>query len=149
MSLGEARVSATRYPSAIARAVWVMVGQIVLSWLGVALALLATDSAAPAAGGLTSSAQVTGEASVWVIIFAIIFTALYAMLAQQVLMGTHWAQVVIWFLAGANAFFGILGLATASHLGWSDVLGVVGIALNVALIVLLATRPSAAHFGRR
>lgn len=144
---------APRYPSSIAKAVWVMIAQMVLSWIGIALVLMMVPARArsdsPPAGGLTSFEQAMGEESSWVILFAIFCTVLYAMLARQVLAGVHWAQVVVWFLAGANAFFGIVGLITASHLGWSDVPRVLGIPLNIALIVLLAARPSSAHFGQR
>jgi len=54
--------------------------------------------------------RVVGEVSVWVILSTVFVTALDAMLAQQVLVGVHRAQVVVWFLAGARAFFGIIGL---------------------------------------
>lgn len=144
---GSAQDPAPRYPSSIVKAVWVMLAQIVLSWLGIALALIGARGNTPR-GELTPYDQAVGEASVWVILFAIFFTALYAMLARQVLAGAHWAQVTVWFLAGSNAFFGIVGLVTAAQLGWSNALGVVSIASNIALVVLLAVRPSASHFGR-
>jgi len=145
---GSAQGPAPRYPSRIVKAVWVMLAQIVLSWLAIALTLIAAHGDTPPGDGLTPYDQMIGEVTVWVILIAILSTALYALLARQVLAGARWAQVVVWFLAGANAFFGIVGLITAARLGWSDALGVVGIAMDVALVVLLAARPSAAHFGR-
>ena len=111
-----------------------MLAQIVLSWFAIALALI--------------EAQVGGEVIVWVVLLAVFSSALYSLLARQVLDGAQWAQVLVWFLAGANAFFGIIVLVTAAQHGWSDALSVVGIAMDVALVVLLAARPSAAHFGR-
>jgi len=145
---GSAQDPAPRYPSSIVKAVWVMLAQIVLSWVGIALALNAAHGDTPPGGELTPYDQVVGEATVWVILIAIFSSALYAILARQVLVGAHWAQVVVWFLAGANAFFGVVVLVTADQHGWSDAFSVVAIVMNVALVVLLAARPSAAHFGR-
>ena len=71
-----------------------MLAQIVLLWLGIALALIGLQGNTPLAG-LTPYDQAVGEVSVWVILLAIFSTALYVTLARQLLVGAHWAQVVV------------------------------------------------------
>jgi len=44
------------------------------------------------------------------VVFAVVFTALYVLLALQVRTGRSWARTVTWVLAGLSALLGVVSL---------------------------------------
>jgi hypothetical protein len=79
------------------------------------------------------------------VIVAIVFIALYILLALQLPKGKNWARIVVWVITGLGAVFGLLSLAQPEP-ALSRVLGLVGVAIDIAIIVLLAMRPSSEYF---
>ena len=80
-------------------------------------------------------------------VLGIVFLALYLLLALQVRKGKGWARIVTLVLAGLGVVSGLaslLGTAPALSLG----LAVLTLALDIAIIVLLAQRRSNEYFRR-
>jgi hypothetical protein len=79
--------------------------------------------------------------------FAVIFAALYLLLAWQVAKGRSWARIVTWVLAGIGVAsqLGSLALTAAP---FNRIAGIVELLLDVALIVLLASGSSNQYFRR-
>jgi hypothetical protein len=77
--------------------------------------------------------------------FSVVILVLYALLAVQVRRGANWARVVTWVFAG----FGVLGMLvglTGTSATASRVLVVIQGLIDIALIILLAQRPSSDWF---
>jgi len=79
------------------------------------------------------------------IVFALIFIVLYVLLAMQVRNGRNWARIVTWVLAGLGVLSALASLAQAQP-ALSRILSLIGGAIDVAIIVLLAQRPSGQYF---
>lgn len=79
------------------------------------------------------------------IVIALIVTVLYVLLALQVRKGKNWARIVTWVLSGLGVLSGLASLAQPET-ALSRVLGLVGVLIDVAIIVLLAQRPSSQYF---
>jgi hypothetical protein len=77
-----------------------------------------------------------------------VFIVLYILLALRVRKGRNWARVVTWVLAGLGVL-SALGSLGQTEVSGSRVLSLVAGAIDVAIIVLLAQKPSQAYFRRR
>lgn len=82
------------------------------------------------------------------VVIGLIFAAAYVLLAIQVRKGKNWARITTLVIAGISILFGLLGLA-ASAPALSRVLGIVGLLINIAIVVLLVLKPSSEFFKRR
>ena len=79
------------------------------------------------------------------VVVAVVFLVLYVLLAFRVRAGRNWARIVTWVLAA----LGVLGLVSAilsTATPVSRVLSVVQGLADIAIIVLLAQRPSNDYF---
>ncbi len=81
------------------------------------------------------------------IVIGIIFTILYVLLALQVGKGKNWARIVTWVLAGLGVLSGLLSLGQPEP-ALSRVLSIIGLLIDIAIIVLLAMKPSNEYFRR-
>jgi hypothetical protein len=82
------------------------------------------------------------------IVVGIIFTVLYVLLALQVGKGKNWARIVTWVLASLGVISGLASFAQPEP-ALSRVLAIIGLLIDIAIIVLLAQRPSNEYFRRR
>ena len=78
-------------------------------------------------------------------VFAVVFAALYVLLALQVRKGKSWARTATLVLAGLSALLGVVSLLSPGP-GLARVLGLVALALDIAIIVLLVGKASSAYF---
>jgi len=69
-------------------------------------------------------------------------------LAYLILKGKNWARIVLWAFAGLVLIFGLLALVRPAG-ALSLTVGLLGVGLDAAVIVLLARRSSSAFFSRR
>lgn len=81
------------------------------------------------------------------IIVGLIFIGLYVLLALQVRKGKSWARIVTLVLAALAVVSGLLSLARPEP-ALSRLVGIANVALDIAVIVFLAQRPSAEYFRR-
>ncbi|MDQ2748089.1 MAG: hypothetical protein M3Y44_00915 [Actinomycetota bacterium] len=82
------------------------------------------------------------------IVIGLVFIVLYVLLALQVGKGKNWARIVTWVLAGLGVLSGLASFAQPEP-ALSRILGVIGLLIDIAIIVLLAQRPSNEYFRRR
>ncbi|MDT4963039.1 MAG: hypothetical protein QOF87_2686 [Pseudonocardiales bacterium] len=82
------------------------------------------------------------------IVIGLIFTVLYILLALQVGKGKNWARIVTWVLASLGVLSGLAALAQPEP-ALSRILSIIGLLVDIAIIVLLAQRPSNEYFRRR
>lgn len=150
---GPPSVAAGPAPAPVENAVRLMFARAALTALGL-IALLATksslrdqlrksnaDVSADRLDSLTNTAITIG------IVVGIIFIVLYVLLALQVRKGKNWARIVTWVLAA----LGVLGALAAFRQDSppiSRVLALLGGIIDLAIIVLLAQRPSSEFFRR-
>jgi hypothetical protein len=81
------------------------------------------------------------------LVFAVILLVLYVLLALQVGKGKNWARITTWVFAGLGVLSALSSLArTAPAL--SKTFSLIGGALDVAIIVLLAQRASNDYFRK-
>lgn len=80
------------------------------------------------------------------IVFGVIFTILWLLLASFVRKGRNWARIVTWVLA-AIGVVSVVGIAGQPPL--NIVIALVGVVVDIAIIVLLALKPSNAYFAAR
>jgi hypothetical protein len=73
---------------------------------------------------------------------------LYILLALQVGKGKNWARIVTWVLASLGVLSGLAALAQPEP-ALSRILSIIGLLVDIAIIVLLAQRPSNEYFRRR
>jgi hypothetical protein len=81
-------------------------------------------------------------------VVGIVILVFYLVLARLVRKGVNWARIVTWVIAG----LGILGAVTTftqPEPPLSRVLGIVVGIIDIAIVVLLAQRPSNEYFRRR
>ena len=81
-------------------------------------------------------------------VVGLLFLAGYLVVLWFAWTGRTWARITLWVLAGLSLLFGVVGLALGSTtgVGGSTALGVVGLVLQAAGVVLLALRPSSAWY---
>ncbi len=140
-------------PAPVENAVRAMFARAALGVLGL-IVLLATkstlkeqirknnlDVSAARLDTLTNSAITIGT------VIGLIFIVLYVLLALQVRKGKSWARIVTWVLAGLGVLGAFASLAQAQP-ALSRVLAILAGLLDIAIIVLLAQRPSNEFFRR-
>ena len=140
-------------PPPVQNAVMVMFAQAGLGVLGLIALFLTKDSLQDQIrrNDATVSAEMVDTAMTVSLIFGsvveIVFIGLYLLLALQVRKGKNWARIVTLVLAGLGVVLGLaflLGTAPALSRG----LALVALALDIAIIVLLAQRRSNEYFRR-
>jgi hypothetical protein len=99
------------------------------------------DDAAVQAG--VSADSIRGFVVVGLVI-GLLFLAGYLVVLWFAWTGRNWARITLWVLAGLSLLFGLAGLAAGSST--NTALGVIGLLLQAAGIVLLALRPSNAWY---
>ena len=82
------------------------------------------------------------------VVFGVILVVLYVLLAIQVGKGKNWARIVTWVLVGLSTLFGLASFAQPES-ALSRVLSIVGLIIDIAIIVLLAQKPSNEYFRTR
>lgn len=140
-------------PPPVANAVKLMMLRSALSLLGL-LALFGTRGslkeeilkADPTLNSNKLDTALTVAISVGIVV-ALVFTALYVLLALQVRKGKSWARIVTLVLA-LLAVLSELSSLTQPATGLIRLLGVVELAIDIAIIVLLMLRPAAEYFRR-
>lgn len=141
-------------PPPVANAVRLMLVRAVLTLLSLLTLFLTKDSLRDAIAKKNSGYDaakldtVVNAAIAVGVVLGIIFTVLYVLLALQVRKGKSWARIVTWVIAGLSVLSGLSSFAQPAP-GLSRLLQVVVLLLDVAIIVLLAARPSNEYFRRR
>lgn len=80
-------------------------------------------------------------------VIGLVVIGLYILLALQVRKGKSWARIVTWVLAGLAVLSGLAAFAQPAPV-LSRLVGLVTLVVDVAIIVLLALRPSSEYFRR-
>jgi len=139
-------------PMPVTRAVQLMFVGAALSVIGLIVTLASTDAIRdqvrednPNAADVDAIVNTTIAFSV---IVGVISTALWIWLALMVRKGKNWARIVTWVLAGIGVLFTVLGLLNPVN-GLNLTLTIIGGLLDLAIIVLLATRQSNEFFKPR
>lgn len=140
-------------PAPVLTAVRLMFARAALSLLGL-LALLATKStlkeqilkSKPTVSGSQIDTLLSAAIGIGVVV-GLVFIVLYVLLALQVRKGKNWARIVTWVLAGLGVLSALTSLAQPEPL-LTRILSLIGAVIDVAVIVLLAQRPSSAYFSK-
>jgi len=74
----------------------------------------------------------------------VVFTVLWLVLASFVRKGRNWARIVTWIVAGIGVL-SVVGIFGQPAL--NIVLALVGVIIDIAIIVLLAIKPSSEYFS--
>ena len=82
------------------------------------------------------------------VFFGLVFAVLYVLLAIQVRKGKNWARIVTFVLAGLGVLGGLLSLL-GDGTGLEKGVGVIVLLVDIAIIVLLALKPSSEYFASR
>lgn len=80
-------------------------------------------------------------------VIGIVLMVLYVLLALQVRKGKNWARIVTWVLSGLGVLGSISNLAQPEA-ALTKVIAVIELVVDVAVIVLLAMRPSNEYFRK-
>lgn len=136
-------------PDTVTNAVRLMFAQVALSLLGL-IALFATKSDyedrirenTPNASDSTVNAAIAV-----VVVIAVVFAVLYALLAMQVGKGRNWARIVTWVLAGLGIISGFTQFGQPQP-PVSRILGIIGLVVEIAIVILLALKASNDYFKR-
>lgn len=141
-------------PAPVQNAVRLMFARAALSVLGVIAALATKDTLRedlrqrnPGASADRLETLVNAAITIGIIV-GIVFIVLYLLLALQVRKGKNWARIVTWVLAGLGVFGGLTSLLQDAP-AVSRIVSLIGGLLDLAIIVLLAQRPSNEFFRRR
>ena len=81
------------------------------------------------------------------ITFGVIFIVLYVLLALQVQKGKNWARIITWVLAALGVLSALSSLAQ-TNTGGSRVTSLIGGVIDLAIIILLAQKPSNDYFRK-
>jgi peptidoglycan/LPS O-acetylase OafA/YrhL len=81
-------------------------------------------------------------------VIGVVFLVLYILLALQVGKGRNWARIVTWVLA-ALGLISFLAAIAGDNPGVSKIFAAVTAVLDLAIIVLLAQKPSNDYFRQR
>lgn len=148
--------SAVERPSSVTTAVNLMFARVALWFLSTLLSfVLFDDIVGRMPGGAAMQGQATTIGMVFGSLIAVLFMALYGLLAWQVRQGKDWARIVTWIVNGlfiAGAIFGLLmqlvmpGLMSPLVM---TLIALVTLAIDIAVVIFLALRPSNAYFSRR
>ena len=138
-------------PGPVANAVKLMYARAAVSLLSLPVLFTSRDSLRAQlseADATITPAELDSGVSVAITVgvgFAVVFSAVYVLLALQVRKGKSWARTVTWVLAGLSVLFGVASLLSPAP-GLARVVGLVALALDVAIIVLLAAKASSGYF---
>ena len=145
-------VSRGEAPSSVINAVRLMYVSAALGILGMILLFVTKDELKKSIqendaklSGTELDNAVNGVLAIAVVL-AIIFTVLWLVLANFVQKGKNWARIVTWILA-AIGVLSVLGSFGQPPL--NVVLAIIGGVINIAIIVLLALKPSSEYFSSR
>ena len=138
-------------PSTVINAVRLMYLSAVLGILGMVAALATMDSLRDSirdSQPKLSPSEVDTAVTVGIafaIAVGIVFTILWLVLANFVRKGRNWARIVTWVLCGLGVLsvFGLFGQPPLSL-----IVGAIGVIVDIAIIVLLAMKPSSEYFAR-
>lgn len=136
-------------PATVSRAFALMLARAALSVVGLVITVASRDSLRQRieeqqqklGNSNVDVAQLTNVAVGVGVVFGAIFLVLYVLLAFQVRKGRQWARVVTWVLAG----LGVLGLFSQFAVAASPASRVIGVLtglIDLAIIILLALRPT-------
>lgn len=136
-------------PSSVENAVRLMLVNAAIGLIGVIVLFATKDSLrkqilknTPTATDSTVNAAITVGA-----VIGIVFLVLYILLAMQVRKGKNWARIVTWVFAGLGVLSALTSLAGNSTTS-SRVLSLIQGLIDLAIIILLAQRPSNDFFRR-
>ena len=139
-------------PTEVIRAVQLMFARVALGILNALIAFASADSIKDSIResqpSLTDS-EVDSAFALAIgitIFFGLVFAALYVLLAIQVRKGKNWARIVTFVLAGLGVLGGLLGLF-GNGTGLEKGVGLIVLLVDVAIIVLLAMKPSSQYFA--
>ena len=140
-------------PPPVENAVRLMFARAALGVVGLLALFLTKDSLRDriTRNDATVSAEMVDTAMTMALIFGsvveIVFIGLYLLLALQVRKGKNWARIVTLVLAGLGVVLGLASLLETAP-AVSRVLSLIALALDIAIIVLLAQRRSGEFFRR-
>lgn len=141
-------------PAQVTNAVKLMFIRAAVSLLGLLTAFLLRDSLAevirrqnPAFDQQQIDAAVTVGLTIS-LVFGLVYLVLYVLLALQVQKGRSWARIVTLVLAGLSVVSGLYGLFGAAP-ALSKGIGLVTLALDAAIFVLLVSKPAAEYVRAR
>lgn len=151
-------------PSSVTTAVSLMFARVALMALGVILSFVMAGEIleqVTSTSGVPGGDAFIGQAMTMGLIFAaivnVVILVLYGLLAVQVRQGRDWARIVTWVVSGLFITFAVIGLLGQLVFSTSPfraplittVLAVIMLAIDIAVVTLLALRPSNAYFARR
>ncbi len=139
-------------PFAVRAGLGAIIANLILGVIGTVLTFTDIDALVAQTVAVTDDPQVT-EAVVrtGIVVGAVIGVIIYGLLAMFIWFawnGRNWARIVLWVLGGISVTFGVIGLATSAagvstgQSGFVTALGVCGLLLTAAGIVLLAMKPA-------
>jgi cytochrome bd-type quinol oxidase subunit 2 len=141
-------------PSTVVNAFKLILVQAALGLVSVVVTLLTTgaikDQLRTASPKLDQS-TIDAAASVAIVVavtFGIIGIIVWILLAMKVRSGKNWARIVIFVFAGIGVLSGLASVAQAGS-ALSHILMLVGVAIDIALVVLLTRGPSVEFFRRK
>lgn len=98
-------------------------------------------------GKTTAQYNTTYNAAVaFVLVVGIVFGLLYVFFAWKIRQGRGWARIVVTVLLVLGILGGISNVASSNYGGLAKVLGVIGLLLDIAVLVLVWLRPSSDYF---
>jgi len=151
---GEPAAPAGPPPETVKRATWAMYAAVALSLISLVVTL--ADSAgykdvlrrANQGRADFNVDDVYTAAVVSSIVLTVLISALYIVLALNLLKGRNWARIATYVVVGIFTLLGLLGLG-ADAPAIRQVLGVLVLLANIATLVLLSLRPSSQFFASR
>ena len=140
-------------PATVTNAVWAILLRVAFSLVGIVVVLATQDSLRAQllkAGPTLTSATLDTAVTVAVamsIALGIVVAILWGLLAFFIRKGKNWARITMWVFAGLNVVSVPFTLAQGAT-GLNVALSLINLVLDVAIIVLLARRPSSEFFRR-
>jgi O-antigen/teichoic acid export membrane protein len=139
-------------PTTVTRAVQLMYASAMLGVIGIIAIFIDRDAIRQRLidSGTVKTADIDTVVTatiVFSVVIGLVFTALWVWLALMVRKGRNWARIVTWIVAGLSVLSTIVALVNPTST-LSLVITVIGGLVSVAVIVLLALRPSNEFFKR-
>lgn len=148
----EAPTAARPLPMTVARAVQVMFASAALGIVGLIVAIATKDSLRDQIlendPDIENIDTVVNATLTFSIVVGLFFTALWVWLALMVRQGKNWARIVTWVVAGLGLLVSVIGLIDPVT-ALNAILTGLGAILDLAVIVLLAMRPSNEYFAKK
>ncbi len=142
-------------PPSVVLAVRLMLGVVALNLVGIVVVATARDSVreilAKAYPAYSESRldDAVSTAVTSVVVGHVLFVVLYLLLARQVAKGKNWARITTLVFGALGVLGALNNLATDEVPSISRAIAVLGMALNIGIIVLLARKESRPFFSRR